>query len=233
MRHRRKWLALGLLTLLAACSTAPTRSARTQSTPPSGFLANYSLLVTDPHDATYRHYVAPDVDIRQYHGILIDEPVFVLNTGNAYGQLDPGRLQAISGYYESRMATALGKHYRVATAPGPGVLRVRTAVVGLLEVHPPFKVRDLVPVKAVFEAARLVTGTNPLVLRMSMESEALDSQSGKLIGEAVDSRESGQTVTGASAPPSDAQIHSLIDFWVDRFVARLDRVNGYAAARGD
>lgn len=226
MRHRFRWLALTLTVALAACTTTPTRPSRTSSAP-SGFLKDYSLLSAEPHDAGYSRYVAPGLEARQYRRFVIDDPVFVVNTGNSYGSLDPARLQAISEYYRARMAAALSKHYDVINTPGPGVARLRVAVVGLIEVRSQFKVRDLVPVKAVFDAARMVAGKSPQVLRMSIEGEVLDSQTGALLGEAVDSRESKQTVAGASAAPSDDQVHDLIDFWVSRFVARLDSANGY------
>jgi hypothetical protein len=110
------------------------------------------------------------------------------------------------------------------------VARLRLAVVGLIETGPQFKLRDLVPAKALFNVARMAADKTPYVLQMSIESEAQDSVTGKLLGAAVDSRESRKTVTGREAPPSDDQVHDLIDYWVARFVARLDRANGYPAA---
>jgi hypothetical protein len=229
MRTRPAWLAAPLLALLAACSTAPTQPA-SSSPAPSGFLKDYSLLAPDPGNPDYRHYTAPGVSAGQYRSFIIDEPVFIINTHEAYGALSPGRLQAISDYYTSQLATALSRHYRVVREPGPGVARLRLAVVGLIETGPQFKLRDLVPAKALFNVARMAADKTPYVLQMSIESEAQDSVTGKLLGAAVDSRESRKTVTGREAPPSDDQVHDLIDYWVARFVARLDRANGYPAA---
>src|SRR5690606_1464813 len=105
-----------------------------------------------------------------------------------YGALSPGRLQAISDYYTSQLATALSRHYRVVREPGPGVARLGLAVVGLIETGPQFKLRDLVPAKALFNVARMAADKTPYVLQMSMESEAQDSVTGKLLGAAVDRR---------------------------------------------
>ncbi len=233
MTIRSRWLAMALPILLAACSQAPTRPSRAPSAvAPSGFLKDYSVLTPDPHDAGYQHYVAPAARAQRYHSFIVEKPVFIVNTGDAYKALDPARLQSISDYYESRMTAALSRHYKVVDAPGPGVARLRVAVVGLVEVAPQFKARDLVPVKALFEVARMAVDKSPRVLRMSMESEALDSQSGELLGETIDSRESKKTVAGKSTAPSDDQLHDLIDFWVNRFVARLDRANGYPVSAG-
>ena len=208
-----------VVTLLAACSaTQPARVA----TAPSGFLKDYSLLVSDPHDADYRYYRAPDIQSGQYRSFLIDTPVFLVNTGQAYSLLDPVRLRDIADYYQQRMASLLRtKGYQLATEPGPGVARLRVAIVGLVEASPAFKVRDLVPVKVLFEVARSVADKSPYVLRMSMEGEVLDSATGRLLGAAVDSRESGKTVSGSQTPPSADQVHQLVDFWVERFSRQL------------
>lgn len=192
----------------------------------SGFLADYNLLQSDPEDAGYKHYVAPGFNPGQYRKFIIDTPEMIVNTGGKYQPLDPARLTEIEQYYQGVMSAALGQHYQVVTEPGPGVARLRVAVVGVVEVNPALKPRDLIPVSALFKVARAAAGKNPQVLRVSIESEALDSQTGTVLGETVDSRESTATVTKGQAPAS-AQLHELIDFWVKRFVAKLDKANGF------
>ncbi|WP_322998055.1 DUF3313 domain-containing protein [Castellaniella sp.] len=222
--------AIGVLSL-AACSTAPTQPVPGSSQPaPSGFLKDYSLLAPDADTPGYRHYMAPGVNAGQYRSFIVDAPVFIINTQGVYDALSPDRLQEISNYYVSRLAAALGTHYRVVQKPGPGVARLRIAVVGLVEAGPQLKIRDLVPAKALFNVARMAVDETPHALRMSIESEARDSQTGKLLGAAVDSRQSRTTVSGRDTPPSDDQVHALVDYWVARFVARLDRANGYPTA---
>lgn len=218
----------GTLAVLCASCSAPEVKPSRASTPPanSGFLADYSLLQADPEDATYRHYVAPGFDPAKYRKFIIDKPEIIVNTGGRYQSLDPARLADIEQYYQAVMSAALGQHYLVVTEPGPGVARLRVAVVGVVEVNPPLKPRDLIPVSALFKVARAAVGKNPQVLRVSIESEALDSETGAVLGETVDSRESTATVTKGDAPAS-AQVHELIDFWVKRFVGKLDKANGF------
>lgn len=217
-----------LVAMLAACSTSQTKPSRAApASSHSGFLQDYTLLQADPADPGYLHYVAPGAQASQYRKFIIDDPVFALNTGGEYVALDPAQIASITDYYKSRMAAALAPHYQVVTAPGPGVARLRVAVVGMVEVQPQLKVRDLVPLKALFDVGRRVAGKNPYVLRMSFEAEAKDSETGRLIGETVDSRESKSTVAGKSAQPADEQMHDLVDYWVARFVARLDKANGF------
>lgn len=225
---RGLWVVVGMLAVLcASCGSPETKPSRAPAPAAnSGFLADYSLLQADPEDAGYSHYVAPGFNPAQYRKFIIDTPEIIVNTSDKYQPLDPARLADIQQYYQAVMSAALNRHYEVVTEPGPGVARLRVAVVGVVEVNPPLKPRDLIPVSALFKVARAAAGKNPQVLRVSIESEALDSETGAVMGETVDSRESTATVTKGDAPAS-AQVHELIDFWVKRFVAKLDKANGF------
>ncbi|HEX5489196.1 MAG TPA: DUF3313 domain-containing protein [Rhodanobacteraceae bacterium] len=229
MKPGARYLILTLLVAsLAACSTSQTKPSRAAPTSShSGFLQDYTLLQADPADPDYLHYVAPDAHVSQYRKFIIDDPVFALNTGDAYVSLDAAQVASFGDYYKSSMAAALARHYQVVSAPGPGVARLRVAVSGMVEVRPQLKARDLIPFKALFDAGRMAAGKSPYVLRMSFEAEATDSETGRLIGETVDSRESTSTVAGKSTEPSDEQVRDLVDYWVARFVARLDKANGF------
>lgn len=227
-RHIRLFLLAGIVaTLCTACAQTQVKPSRAApSANHSGFLADYSVLQADPAQPDYLHYVAPGFNPTHYRKFIVETPEILVNTGGQYQALDPARLAEISNYYRGAMTSALSRHYQVVTAPGAGVARIRVAVVGAVEVRPSLKPRDFIPVSALFKVARMAVGKNPYVLRMSMESEALDSLTGAILGETVDSRESTKTVTRGEAP-STAQLHQLVDFWVARFVAKLDKANGY------
>ncbi len=227
-RYFRSFLLAGIVAALCtACAQTQVKPSRTAGPENySGFLANYSLLRADPDDPSYLHYIAPGINPAHYRKFIVETPEIRVNTGGQYQPLDPARLAEISDYYRASMTAALSRHYQVVATPGPGVARIRAAVVGAVEVRPPLKPRDFVPVSAMFKVARMAVGMNPYVLRVSIESEALDSQTGAVLGETVDSRESTKTVTRGEAP-APAQLHQLIDFWVARFVAKLDKANGY------
>ena len=219
-----KMFAVGMsLALLAGCAT--TQPSRELSEAQSGFLHDYSLLTPDPQDAGFRTYTSPDLRPGQYHSFLVEDLSFIVNTNQAYQALDTARLRDLSDYYMSQMTAMLqARQYKVVKAAGPGVARLRVAVVGLAQVAPQLKATDLIPAKMLFNVARMATDTSPHMLRMSIEGEILDSASGRLLGSTIDGRESGATVAGSATPPSADQVHELIDFWVTRFGERLDRI---------
>lgn len=219
-----KMVAVGaLLVLLAGCAT--TQPSREVSQAQAGFLHDYSLLQPDPQDAGFRTYASPELRSGHYRGFLVEDLSFIVNTNQGYQALDTARLHDLSNYYMSQMTAMLqARQYKVVKTAGPGVARLRVAVVGLAQVAPQIKGTDLIPAKMLFNVARMATDTSPHILRMSIEGEMLDSVSGQLLGATIDGRESGATVAGSSTPPSADQVHELIDFWVARFGERLDRI---------
>lgn len=219
----KTFAAGALLILLTAC--ASTQPSRAPSETQSGFLHDYSLLTADPQDVGFRHYTAPDLQPGQYHSFLVDDLSFVINTDQGYQMLDTARLRDLSDYYMAQMTAMLqARQYKIAKTAGPGVARLRMAVVGLAQVAPQLRPTDLVPAKMLFNVARMATDTSPHLLRMSIEGEVLDSASGRLLGATIDGRESGATVAGSATLPSADQVHELIDFWVTRLGERLDRI---------
>lgn len=211
------------LALLTACAT--TQPSRAPLEAHSGFLHDYRLLTPDPQDAGFRRYTSPDLRPGQYRSFLIEDLSFIVNTSQGYQALDTARLRDLSDYFKSQMTAMLqARQYKIVKTAGPGVARLRVAVVGLAQVAPAFKATDLVPAKMLFNVARMATDTSPQMLRMSIEGEVLDSVSGRVLGATIDGRESGATVAGKSTPPSADQVHELIDFWVARLGERLDRV---------
>ncbi|MGH8283156.1 MAG: DUF3313 domain-containing protein [Gammaproteobacteria bacterium] len=222
------FLASLLVTVCAGCSSQQVKPSRNETAPRySGFLSDYNLLKIDSADPGYAHYIAPGIQPRQYQKFIIETPVVIINTGTKFQPLDPARLMKITDYYQARLTAALSRHYQVVTTPGPGVARIRVAVVGVVEVKPALKPRDFIPLTALFNLGRMAVGMDPYVLRVSIESEAVDAQTGRVLGETVDSRETVKTVTRGEQP-APTQLHDLIDFWVARFVTKLDKVNGYA-----
>jgi hypothetical protein len=222
-----RWILLACAAL--ACGACATQSVQpSRESPParhSGFLSDYDLLRAVPDHTGWLRYVAPDVDITRYRAFIIEAPEVIVDTAGEFQALDPARLQAMGDYYRASMVRSLDHHYRVVTTPGPDVARLRVAVVGAVQVRPGLQPRDALPATALFKVARAAAGKGPRLLRMSIESELVDSRSGKVLAATVDSREGSRRVTEGEGT-AEEQLHQLIDFWVGRFVSRLDRAHG-------
>ena len=220
--------------VLTACATVTLGACANQAVQPSreaapghhsGFLTDYSLLRPVPEQPGWQRYVDSDTDITRYRAFIIEPPEVIVDTAGEFQAIDPVRVQEMSDYYRATMIRSLDHHYRVVTTPGPGVARLRVAVVGAVQVRPELKPRDALPVTALFKVARAAAGKGQRLLRMSIETELVDSQSGKVLAATVDSREGSERVTEGERTAQE-QLHQLIDFWVGRFVARLDQAHG-------
>ena len=109
------------------------------------------------------------------------DPIMVHFAPNAKGiAVDPFKVQQVADYFHRELWQALSIRYQVVDTPGPGVLRLRTAItdtkttVPIMNIHP---------------------GTKLLGLGLggaSMEGEAVDSQTGERVLAVVDSRRGGR-----------------------------------------
>lgn len=78
------------------------------------------------------------------------------------------------GFFDSYRRN-LAPAYQIVHEPGPDVLYVKTAMTGVQMVNPALGVKDLVPVKALYNLRRKATGTAPQVIEVSAEMEVFDA----------------------------------------------------------
>jgi hypothetical protein len=216
MRHRqdivrpgrafRSVCVVAIATALAVGGCAPKGGF-------SGFLGDYSKLERDAFLDNSLTYTNPTSDLKQYTKFII-EPVVVHFAPNADGvAIDPADLKMLADYWRDEAVKALSRHYTVVTEPGPGVLRVRAAITGIKKNVP------LTSVRSVAKAPDIGLGG------ASMEAEALDGQTGERVAAVVDSRSgSALGMTGQQTTYDDAK--EIMRLWVERFVARLDIIQG-------
>ncbi len=149
----------------------------------SGFLSDYSGLKPNPNlEGEALTYVNPDEmkGLRSYVAIIVD-PVEVYVATDADDSLIPQRgREAVANYFRHALVGALSDAYPVVDSPGPLVLRLRAAVVGV----------DLGGDVAPMDEA-LADAANPLqraivIDKVGVELELVDSETGERIAAAVD-----------------------------------------------
>ena len=191
-------LALGMFT---GCSQTPQPAA-----PPaagglkkmpadqqfSGFLKDYAALKPNPSlGPEALTYVNPDKmkSLHRYVAVIID-PVDVYVATNADDSLIPVRArEAVANYFKHALFNAVNDAFPVVDTPGPLVLRVRSAIVGV----------DLGGDVAPIEAAGETLKRAIVLEKVGIEIEFLDSQTQERIAAAVDKEKLG----------SGAQVGSL------------------------
>ncbi len=122
----QRFFLIGAVALgLAACAAPIVEQQR------SGFLSSYKLLA--PVEKNAHRFTNPA--IADYREIIIDEPVYLLDGASADGgdMFSEDELEALSDYIRERLEKVLTKDERfaIASAPGPGVARVRVALTAI------------------------------------------------------------------------------------------------------
>ncbi len=123
------FLLIGIV-LLAACAstTSPTKT---------GFLGDYGKkLVPTPDDKTRLRWVKPGVDFAKYNKFMIDYVVFALAEDSEYKGIDGDEMKKLGDAASLAVVNAIKEKYEVVAEPGPDVLRIRMAIVGLKQSNP-------------------------------------------------------------------------------------------------
>jgi hypothetical protein len=113
--------------LLAACASQAPKST-------AGLDQPLPLKSKDPGTLVYR---SPTIDPKQYKALLIDNTLVVSGAGTDFGKTSPQDQQRLATLLTTDLNDELRKrNYPMATAPGPGVVRVHTSLIGITESEP-------------------------------------------------------------------------------------------------
>lgn len=187
----------------------------------SGFLGDYSLLKKGGEGEAalvYRKYDNDRTKWRSYSQILL-EPVQIWKGEKT--ELNPEDAEYLAKIVWSRLDEELRKDYKMTSSPGVGVLRIQTAVT---EAGTNMPVLDLVTTlypgtRLISEGKRWASGTESFVGAASVEVKVTDSQSGELLGAAVDRRGGGKYVTKGFQKWTD--VEEAFTYWAKQLRWRL------------
>lgn len=154
-------------------------SVSTMANAESGFLKDYAQLQTekDPLGIERRIWISPDLTRDKYQKFLIEQGVFY-PAPKPSDQVPSQSLAQIRDYLDASLRKAVGSVLPLADKPGPGVARVRVAITAA-SVDSGLKPYQLIPVALVFTAAKEASGKARHDVKLAVESEISDSQSGK------------------------------------------------------
>ena len=196
-RIAARCVVLAVFALAGCQTTAPNSASGATASDPSlmtrsGFLTDYERLHSvEGYDV--RCWRADKLDAKQYDKILISRIVVTLKTDPKKG-IDPTDLKALVDYFHASLERAFKPQMQIVTAPGPGVLVMRTALTDLV---PTDSARSLlgtaVPYGFVAEAGSGVAagrpaGSTPYLGQTGIELQFADGASGAILGECADTQ---------------------------------------------
>jgi hypothetical protein len=223
---------------LGGCSQAPKAAVQGTKKMPanqefSGFLKNYQDLKPNAEvGGDARTYLNPDKmkSLRQYVAIIVD-PVDVYVASNADDSQIPTRArEVISNYFKHALVNAVSDAFPVLDTPGPLVLRLRAAVVGV----------DSGGEVAPYESAGETLKRAIVLEKVGVEMELVDSETGERIAAMVDKEKLGAGAQVGSVAFSreerSAEAKHAFDEWASRvrtFLNSAHELTGEDAARAD
>ena len=191
----------------------------------SGFLTDYSTLKPIA-GSDARLYTAPNAhtNFKNYKAVMIDQPEFVIASDSKYKGLKPDEAKAVADALREQMNDTVTRNGRlfVVDKPGPSVLYVRIAA---SNIHLAKKKRGLLG----YTPAGFVIGSavsageemeQKIILQdMNLEIEIQDSQSQEVLVAMVDKVDPSKK---SKASQSWSKEHTVMDYWANRFVCRLE-----------
>jgi hypothetical protein len=152
------------------------------------------------------------------------DPVRLYASGkHQMDKLTPEDRQRILNYADAALRKQLGVDYKLVSAPGPGVMRVRVAITEAEDSNVTLDtISTIVPIGlALNSLAALATGEWGFTGSAGLEVELLDSVSGRRLAAAVDRRTGGK-VSGKGDKFDDWRtIQSALDYWANQMRTRL------------
>jgi Protein of unknown function (DUF3313) len=227
-------VAVVLIAGLSACSKPPAAATGVKRMPAgqenSGFLSDYSKLKPNPNFENTVSFVQDDPakNIHRYIAVIVDPPVvYVATNANPNDIPDRGRA-ALTEYFQAAMTRAVRDAFPVVTQPGPLVLRLRTALIGV----------DVGPAGEKTGESGLEHALN--IGKLGVEAEFVDSETGAQIAAVVDRQSLGEGAMIGSANFTREEKYraavEAINGWAARLRAFLDsahELSGEDAARAD
>ena len=222
-----RFTAICAVLAIGALSATATQAAKAPAT-----WDNMNLVASQKFALVYLH---PGADFKPYTKIMLDptEVGFAKNWVNDYNnstqsvsrRLDDAHAQKIMDAARTGMGDILAKAYRaggyqIVSAPGPDVLRVRTAIADLQVTAPDIQT-----------AGRSRSFANEAGFA-TFVIEARDSQTGALLGRALDRKVAGDTLPlMRNSVTNMADFHLIFDQWAKASVQGLAKLKASPPAQ--
>ncbi len=223
MRISKSFICLLSLVVFSGCAT----SQPVKDVTPSGFLGDYSQLKPGgPHDPAL-FYRNPNANIGSYDKFMIDDVAIWYGEEESLRDISKEDLKHLSLLLKVRIIEALKNELLTRVKePGPGVMRIRSAITDVKKSRPILDVATTILPQAriVSSAKRLTFGTHSFVGRAGIEGEIVDSQTGERLGAMVDRRAGGKTLQGSRNSWDD--VGQSFKFWAERLGYRICKARG-------
>ena len=225
MRRAAEYKMIGIaaaVALISACAS--------EAPPPSefsGFLGTYSNMteIPAPDGQKAYHWVSPRLTPSNYDAVMIPSVQFYPREEST-PQLSQNTLDAIATYATKSFIRAAQEKVRVVTNPGPGVVKVSTAITGVKTSEKGLAVYQYVPIAFVVTMAKRGVAGAPEQAKIVTEILATDSVTGEVLGRGLrigTGKVLAEATGGTEKVITLDDVKPVIDSWANLVVERATR----------
>jgi len=166
----------------------------------SGFLQDYSKLSPDPERPSVRIYLSDTADFDAYDKLMLWDIEFFLDPESEYKGISSKKIIAVAGEFQGYLEKNLVLRRELVNeiVVGEKTLVLRIAVSNIYAKRPTRKVRNFLPIGLVATGAKKAAGTDYVLSTAVLETEAIDGQTGEVIGAMV-ALQLGETLADAKS----------------------------------
>lgn len=210
--------ALFVVMFFAGCASKPSeQTAKPEEF--SGYLGDYSNLTqtTDETGQEVLRYVSPRLKPGSHTKIIIDNIVFYppfdeeAFAEQAGRQVTKEALIKIRDYSNEALRREVGKVMTLTNQPGPGVLRIRVALTGVITQTKALKPYEYIPVGLVIAGLATAVGERDKDAYTIFETEVLESATGERLAMEVLKRRAGERLKDKNEELTADHVRELID----------------------
>jgi hypothetical protein len=219
-----KILHTASIAIISLCLTVGCAGQKLAVKNYSGFLGDYSKLQAGPEGGVDQRYIKEGVDFKKYNKIMLDQVRFYFNNDAADKGIDADEMKELADTFHRAVMDALGSAYPLTAKPGPNVMRIRVAITDMeLPNRGINAISTVLPVGLAISTVKSgVTGKGTGCGEVSMEFEALDSQTNRILANGVDRRSGGKIDSMSKFGTAE----EAFKFWAGRLRTWLDGVHG-------
>ena len=169
------------------------------------------------------NWIKPGVDFSKYKKVMVDYIVFSIADDSEYKGIDANELKELGDGASLALINSIKEHFTVVSKPGPDVIRVRTAIVGLKPSKPGLSaITTIVPVGlgiSLFKkgATDAWTGSGATEAEMMV----LDSMTNEVLGCGYDKKTAGFDERFSKW----GSVEEAFKFWGDHFSKRVENLS--------
>lgn len=217
---RKMLLSLTLL-ILCACGAQPSIDQQTSGFLPQSIYPKMQV-IDESSGQQGRRWVAPDFDREAYHAVFI-EPMKLHAPSRLAQHTSLAALKEIEQLGTDKLRQSLGAKVPIASAPGPGVLTINSAITGVAVGDAALKFYQYIPFSLAIQGMKSAAGLRKQEVYIVLEAKLSDGKDQRLVAAMIRAFE-GKHLSSAREALSSVHIEDELSSVLEQASQRIASV---------